>query len=609
MRLLFLLLLVLSANSAIGHCKTDSSTKNNYIIDLLSKNNESESDAIERTVLDRKKPLKNQLSKPNTIYEVCYDFDLSGKSINIPEGCTLLFNGGTLSNGKVIGRNTFVDAKLVKVFNSNLVLSGSWNAKDAYPQWFGALGNGSTDDTEAIQKTINVFSNVSFVKGTYIFSSQIEVGGDKTISGVEEMQNNGNVILRTRSNITCLKFVGNGITINNLTIEHPETNTKPVIDFTGHRYIHLRNIICYHNGKPCPAIGLYSGNTSWTGYDIFENCYFSQYSENVRIENGSFVSFYNCKLNNATNRHLYLGGSVFTFIGCDISKDPKQNVLGLEYTGPYTVDFEGCYLEGFKLTDFAKCTNESVGAGIKISGSKYYLPYASGAVTASTAYTEYDGSSYYSPNMLPRYSNGFHSTVNRIINGDFSSDLVKWETTSNVKGSRISKSVNLPKGQINGKCFVRSGVYPGEIWQEVGKLSQGTHTIGMWVKASNIDSNFRVDIIISDGRNDSAYKALDFVTKNKKYADWQYVNCIFDIPEDRVNVEWCARIYFAGCNSVNLTGVTLYDGVYTEAGAGNSVSEETVLTNELIIKGEDGKYYKISINTEGKLVSTEVKSH
>lgn len=609
MRLLFLLLLVNSAGSALGHSAAESSPNNHYTTDILAINNESPSVASVLVILDRNKPLANQISKSNTIYEVRYDFDLSGKSITIPEGCTLLFNGGSLSNGRVIGRKTFIDAKLARIFNTNLVLSGSWNATEAYPQWFGALGNGSKDDTEAIQKTINAFSNISFVKGTYIISSQIEVGGDRTLSGVEELQNNGNVVLRTPSNITCLKFIGNGITINNLTIEHPETNTKPVIDFTGHRYIHLRNIICYHNGKPCPAVGLYSGNTSWTGYDVFENCSFSQYSENVRIENGSFVSFYNCKLNNATKRHLYLGGSVFTFIGCDITKDPKQNVIGVEYTGQYTVDFEGCYLEGFKLTDFARCTNDCVGAGIRISGSKYYLPYASGAVTSSTAYTEYDGSLYYSPNMLPRYSNGFHSTVNRIINGDFSSNFVKWEKSPNVKVTGVSKNVVIPKGQTSGGCFVRSGVYPGEIWQEVGKLSQGTHTIGMWVKVGKIDSNFRIDIIISDGRTDSAYKALNFVTKNKKYADWQYVNCIFNIPEDKVNVAWYARIYFAGCNNVNLTGVTLYDGVYAEAGAGNSVSEEAVLTNELIIRGEDGKYYKISVNSEGKLISTEVKSH
>ena len=560
-------------------------------------------------VIKQNIPFKSQVKNTNTIYEIIGDFDLCSSTVEIPNGCILDFNGGSVRNGIIVGNNTVVKADLVKIFGENLSLGGTWMIEEAYPQWFGALGNGINDDTKAIQKTINTFSNISFVKGTYIFSSQIEIVGDRTITGVEEMQNNGNVILKTNSNITCLKLIGNGITINNLTLEHPETNTVPVVDFTGHRYIHLRNIICHHYGKQCPAVGLFSGSVSWTGYDIFENCYFSQYSENVRIENGSFVSFYNCKLNNATKRHLYLGGSVFSFIGCDITKDPKDNVLGVEYTGPYIVAFEGCYLEGFKLTDFAKCTNENIGAGIKISGSKYYLPYASGALTTATAYTEYDGGSFYSPNMLPRFSNGFHNTVNSIINGDFSSGLVRWEKTSNVNGTSISTNVKLPKGQTNGKCFVRNGGYPGEIWQEVGQLSQGPHTIGMWVKADEINSNFRMDIIVSDGRAGTAYKILNFVTKNPKYSDWQYVNCIFDIPEDKVNVKWYTRIYFAGCKDINVTGITLYDGVYTEARAGNSVSEKTVLTNELIIKGEDGKYYKVSVNTEGKLISTEVKTN
>lgn len=606
--LVVVLMLVFRTISSFGYCVTDLSTKVNDTNDLMLMNEDDHTRTIDYIVLDRNKAIENQFKKQNTIYEVRYDFDLLGKSVTIPDGCSLYFNGGTISNGHIIGNNTIVDAKLTKIFDSNVLLTGSWNATEAYPQWFGALGNGYRDDTEAIQKTIDAFSNITFVKGTYIISSQIEIGSSRSIRGTEEIQNNGNVVFKTSSNITCLKLIGNGITISNLTIEHPETNTSPVIDFTGRRYIHLRNVICYHFGKPCPAVGLYSGNSSWTGYDVFENCYFSQYSENVRIENGSFVSFYNCKLNNATKRHLYLGGSVFTFIGCDITKDPKDNVVGVEYTGPFTVDFEGCYLEGFKLTDFAKCTNESIGAGIKISGSKYYLPYASGAKTTSTAYTEYDGTAFYSPNMMPKYLDGFHGTVNSIINGDFSSGLVKWEKTNNVKSTVIPTDLQLPKGQTSGKCFMRNGVYPGEIWQKVGKLSQGTHTIGMWVCAEHISSDFRIELIVSDGRGGNDYKALSFVTKNEKYKKWQYITCIFDVPQNRINMEWYARVLFGGCKAIHLTGVTLYDGVYAEAGAGNSVSEKVVLTNELIIKGADGRYYSIFVDEYGTIKATEVKS-
>ena len=42
---------------------------------------------------------QDMFTQSNTIYEIRYDFDLNGKEINIPEGCVLDFQGGSLSNG------------------------------------------------------------------------------------------------------------------------------------------------------------------------------------------------------------------------------------------------------------------------------------------------------------------------------------------------------------------------------------------------------------------------------------------------------------------------------------------------------------------------------
>ena len=41
------------------------------------------------------------ISQPNTIYEIRYDFDLDGETIEMKEGCTLMFCGGSFSNGVV----------------------------------------------------------------------------------------------------------------------------------------------------------------------------------------------------------------------------------------------------------------------------------------------------------------------------------------------------------------------------------------------------------------------------------------------------------------------------------------------------------------------------
>lgn len=76
------------------------------------------------SVKDRSKTeLRNLLTavminQPNTIYEIRYDFDLNGYTIEMPEGCTLVFNGGEFTNGAIISNNTKVEGspKITKLY-------------------------------------------------------------------------------------------------------------------------------------------------------------------------------------------------------------------------------------------------------------------------------------------------------------------------------------------------------------------------------------------------------------------------------------------------------------------------------------------------------------
>lgn len=45
---------------------------------------------------------QHMMRKPNTIYVIRYDYCLGGGTIEVPEGCVLEFDGGTLRNGKII---------------------------------------------------------------------------------------------------------------------------------------------------------------------------------------------------------------------------------------------------------------------------------------------------------------------------------------------------------------------------------------------------------------------------------------------------------------------------------------------------------------------------
>lgn len=64
------------------------------------------------------------LSEANTIYEIRYDFDLNGETIEMQEGCTLKFCGGSLKNGVLTLAQTSIKSSPYHIF-SNVVLQGS----------------------------------------------------------------------------------------------------------------------------------------------------------------------------------------------------------------------------------------------------------------------------------------------------------------------------------------------------------------------------------------------------------------------------------------------------------------------------------------------------
>lgn len=70
---------------------------------------------------------QGMVNKENTIYIVQYDFDLNGKSVIIPEGCTLWFQGGSINNGTVYLSDTAVLGAFEFADMGNATLSGTFN--------------------------------------------------------------------------------------------------------------------------------------------------------------------------------------------------------------------------------------------------------------------------------------------------------------------------------------------------------------------------------------------------------------------------------------------------------------------------------------------------
>lgn len=106
-----------------------------------------------------KKELRNILSpdminQPNAIYEIRYDFDLDGDTLEIYDGCILEFKGGKLKNGTLKGKNTQINAAPSLIFD-NVTFSGRWRIFNYFPEWFIS---DFSDCTNGIQQAIDFAS-------------------------------------------------------------------------------------------------------------------------------------------------------------------------------------------------------------------------------------------------------------------------------------------------------------------------------------------------------------------------------------------------------------------------------------------------------------------
>lgn len=81
--------------------------------------------------------VQNKFNKPNVIYKITKDYDLNHCILTIPEGCTLQFDGGAISNGSLSGNFTKIiaDSSTV-IFGQQIHIEGSWNIADIYDEWF-----------------------------------------------------------------------------------------------------------------------------------------------------------------------------------------------------------------------------------------------------------------------------------------------------------------------------------------------------------------------------------------------------------------------------------------------------------------------------------------
>lgn len=136
---------------------------------------------------------QDMIDMANTVYEIRYDFDLSGEEINIPKDCILLFRGGSLRNGSIILDQTIIDATLYQIFYN--VTTKGYSPSDCQVEWFGAKAYNKLDieftySSDAIQNALDsCFNNIYFNVGVYYIDKTLEMSNRKFLNFKGQYEN------------------------------------------------------------------------------------------------------------------------------------------------------------------------------------------------------------------------------------------------------------------------------------------------------------------------------------------------------------------------------------------------------------------------------------
>ena len=167
---------------------------------LLKFKNRSSLNGMGYVILRKDKTFAEQVTRVNTIYEIRYDFDLGDNQtpFEIPNNVQLRFIGGKLKNGKIKGVNTCIDSPRSTIFDQ-VIISGKFANETLMPEWFGAKGDGVTDDTLSLQVCIDTAQaikclSVSLRSADYLISSPLTASRIKLMGNAEKYGKYGSTI-------------------------------------------------------------------------------------------------------------------------------------------------------------------------------------------------------------------------------------------------------------------------------------------------------------------------------------------------------------------------------------------------------------------------------
>lgn len=179
---------------------------------------------------------QSMINQPNTIYEIRYNFDLNGATINIPENCTLKFEGGKLSNGTINGNNSNI--KGTYCFDSSIALNGTFLKVDI--NWY-------KDDFIALKRCLQITDNSSKV---LVISRDLNIIYTETIVTSSIIDFNGHSLYYNTNNKHDAALIEFNNTVNRTATSEEKTQCLQKLnkkDLTGYQQSLKNSLIKLNN--------------------------------------------------------------------------------------------------------------------------------------------------------------------------------------------------------------------------------------------------------------------------------------------------------------------------------------------------------------------------